>query len=79
MIDLKKDIGVTLHDVELQKKLNRKQSRSLSMDEYLEFLWQLQQIFPGTRARRHRRDAFDRPFELPRKSCNYSDGITMLH
>ena len=44
MIDFERDIKITPEDIQIQNRL-RRERRSLSMDEYLEFLRFSQELF----------------------------------
>jgi len=63
MIDLKNDLQISDEDIAILKQMEKRRSRSLSMDKYIEFLRQTNQMFPQYRQKKLL--SYNHPFTLP--------------
>ena len=64
MIDLRRDIHLTPEDIEMMRKLEKSRSRSLSLNEYMDFLNAVHKMFHVEHSIKPQRRSFDRPFTL---------------
>ncbi len=64
MIDLEKHLPITRDDVETIEKIRQERMKPLSLDEYLEILERIEEIFPDKKIITKKEAGFDRPFEF---------------